>query len=86
VTNGRGDVGEEDAPVLKTLMYLLLHQVFEHEYSGPREKDNLRLWQSLLVAAAKVEAEDAARDGLGDWQRVLVPAQQQVSEVDDVQG
>ncbi|MEU8619270.1 ATP-binding protein [Streptomyces sp. NPDC048623] len=47
--------GLNDAPVLKSLMYLLLHQVFEKEYSGSREKDNLQLWQSVLISAARAE-------------------------------
>lgn len=49
-----------DAPVLKSLMYLLLHQVFEKEYSGRREKDNLQLWQSVLLSAARAESERMA--------------------------
>jgi hypothetical protein len=54
--------GLNDAPTLKTLMYLLLHGVFEKEYSGSREKDNLALWQSVLVAAARAEL-DRVTDG-----------------------
>jgi DNA mismatch repair enzyme (predicted ATPase) len=49
--------GLNDAPVVKSLVYLLLHQVFEKEYSGSREKDNLQLWQSILVSAARAESE-----------------------------
>ncbi len=41
-------------------MYLLLHQIFEKEYSGKREKDNLQLWQSVLVSAARAELERVA--------------------------
>ncbi|MEV4191413.1 ATP-binding protein [Streptomyces toxytricini] len=54
--------GLNDAPTVKSLMYLLLHQVFEKEYSGSREKDNLQLWQSILVAAARAELERMADD------------------------
>ncbi|MFD9303082.1 ATP-binding protein [Streptomyces sp. NPDC060048] len=54
--------GLNDAPTLKALVYLLLHQVFEKEYSGSREKDNLHLWQSVLVAAARVELERMGDD------------------------
>ncbi|CAH0230002.1 ATP-binding protein [Rhodococcoides fascians] len=46
-----------DAPVLKSLMYLLLHQLFEKDLSGRREKDNLDLWQSILVTAARAELD-----------------------------
>ncbi|MEU6443642.1 ATP-binding protein [Streptomyces sp. NPDC047046] len=52
----------DDAPMVKSLMYLLLHQVYEHEYSGSREKDNLQLWQSVLVAAARAEVEGTGED------------------------
>ncbi|MGY0486323.1 ATP-binding protein [Streptomyces sp. WG-D5] len=54
--------GLNDAPVLKSLMYLLLHQVFEKEYSGSREKDNLQLWQSVLVSAARSELDRVGDD------------------------
>ncbi|WP_245673019.1 ATP-binding protein [Nocardia lijiangensis] len=47
-----------DAPVLKSLLYLLLYQVFESEFSGPRVKDNLQLWQAILLAAARAEMTD----------------------------
>ncbi|MER0241998.1 ATP-binding protein [Streptomyces sp. HSW2009] len=49
--------GLNDAPMVKSLLYLLLHQVFEKEYSGPREKDNLQLWQSILLSAARTELD-----------------------------
>ncbi|GAA4681559.1 ATP-binding protein [Streptomyces youssoufiensis] len=49
--------GLNDAPMVKSLLYLLLHQVFEKEYSGSREKDNLQLWQSILLAAARTELD-----------------------------
>lgn len=49
-----------DAPLLKSLMYLLLHQLFEKEYSGKREKDNLQLWQAVMVSAARAELERVA--------------------------
>ncbi|MFC6012902.1 ATP-binding protein [Nocardia lasii] len=45
----------DDAPMMKALMYFLLHEVFGKEYSGPRTKDNLVLWQSVLSAAARAE-------------------------------
>ncbi|GAA2229038.1 hypothetical protein GCM10010232_14010 [Streptomyces amakusaensis] len=56
----RGSVN--DAPLVKSLMYVLLHQVFEKEYSGSREKDNLQLWQSILVSAARAELDRVADD------------------------
>ncbi|MEV0034561.1 ATP-binding protein [Streptomyces sp. NPDC050804] len=52
--------GLNDAPLIKSLMYMLLHQVFEKEYSGSREKDNLQLWQAILVSAARAELDRVA--------------------------
>ncbi|MEU6231454.1 ATP-binding protein [Kitasatospora sp. NPDC047058] len=49
--------GLNDVPMVKSLVYLLLHQVFEKEYSGSREKDNLLLWQNILVSAARNEQD-----------------------------
>ncbi|WP_329387292.1 ATP-binding protein [Streptomyces sp. NBC_01716] len=49
--------GLNDAPLIKSLMYVLLHDVFEKEYSGSRERDNLQLWQSILVSAARAELD-----------------------------
>ncbi|GHH72234.1 hypothetical protein GCM10018781_34740 [Kitasatospora indigofera] len=49
--------GLNDAPTVKSLIYLLLHQVFEKDYSGSREKDNLQLWQSILLSAARSELD-----------------------------
>lgn len=54
--------GLNDAPTLKALMYLLLHGVFEKEYSGSREKDNLQLWQSVLVAGARADLDRVGDD------------------------
>ncbi|WP_234355863.1 hypothetical protein [Kitasatospora aureofaciens] len=54
--------GLNDAPVIKSLPYLMLHQVFEKAHSGSREKDNLQLWQSVLVAAARSELDRVADD------------------------
>ncbi|MFD9329132.1 ATP-binding protein [Streptomyces sp. NPDC060065] len=54
--------GLNDAPLLKSLLYVLLHQVFEKEYSGSREKDNLQLWQSILVSASRAELDRVGDD------------------------
>jgi Histidine kinase-, DNA gyrase B-, and HSP90-like ATPase len=47
-----------DLPVLKILLYLLFEEIFAGRNIGPRDRDNLDLWQELLTAAA--EAEEAA--------------------------
>lgn len=44
-----------DAPVLKALMFLLTHHVFEGQHLGSRDKDEIALWKSVLGAAAAAE-------------------------------
>jgi Histidine kinase-, DNA gyrase B-, and HSP90-like ATPase len=44
-----------DAPLLKALLYLLMEDVFKGEYLGPRDKDNIELWQEILTTAAESE-------------------------------
>lgn len=44
-----------DAPVLKSLLYLLTHEVFEGQHLGIKDKDNIDLWKSVLGAAAAAE-------------------------------
>lgn len=44
-----------DAPVLKALMFLLTHHIFEGQHLGSRDKDEIALWKSVLGAAAATE-------------------------------
>lgn len=44
-----------DAPLIKALMYLLTENVFAGQNLGPRDKDNLEVWQEVLTAAARSE-------------------------------
>ncbi|WP_016891998.1 ATP-binding protein [Mycobacteroides abscessus] len=46
-----------DAPVLKALLYLLTHHVFEGQHLGSRDKDEILLWNSVLRAAVTSEAQ-----------------------------
>lgn len=46
-----------DAPVVKTLMFLLTHQIFEGTNLGPKDKDNIVLWRAILGAAVEAEEE-----------------------------
>jgi len=46
-----------DAPVLKSLLYLLTQDVFRGSYLGPRDKDSIDLWQQVLTAAVRLESE-----------------------------
>ena len=54
-----GDQGTSlnDAPILKAALFLLLHDLFQGEYLGPKDKDNIDLWNSILAAAAMLENE-----------------------------
>jgi hypothetical protein len=48
-----------DAPVVKALLYLLTHHVFEGQVLGSRDRDEIALWRSVLGAA--VVAEERSR-------------------------
>ncbi|MBD1320570.1 ATP-binding protein [Gordonia hankookensis] len=50
-----------DSPMLKSLLFLLTHGVFEGQVLGARDKDEIALWTSVLGAA--VVAEEQMRDG-----------------------
>lgn len=49
--------GLNDLPMLKALLYLLVANVFEGNHLGPRDKDNIDLWQSILTAAVRAERQ-----------------------------
>lgn len=42
-----------DAPLVKALLFLLVENLFHGSHFGPKDKDNLELWQTLLTAAAR---------------------------------
>lgn len=44
-----------DAALLKALLYLLVEDVFQGDYLGSRDRDNIELWQEILTAAAQDE-------------------------------
>jgi hypothetical protein len=46
-----------DAPMMKALLYLLTHKVYEGQILGARDKDDIMVWKSVLAAAAKAEAD-----------------------------
>ena len=46
-----------DAPVMKALLYLLTHHVFEGQYLGAKDRDEIALWKSVLGAAALTEQQ-----------------------------
>jgi len=47
-----------DAPLLKTLLYFLLEDVFRGTNYGSRDKDNVELWQAVLTAAVKAQSHE----------------------------
>lgn len=47
--------GLNDLPLVKTLIYLLMENVFDGDYLGPRDKDNIEIWRSLLTTAVRAE-------------------------------
>ncbi|MGW5310059.1 ATP-binding protein [Nocardia thailandica] len=57
--NGGRRATPDDAPMVKALMYFLVQEVFGKEFNGPRTRDNLQLWQSVLLAAARAEFDQA---------------------------
>lgn len=44
-----------DVPLIKALMFLLTENIFAGQNLGPRDKDNLEVWQHILTAAARSE-------------------------------
>jgi len=46
-----------DAPVIKALMFMLTHHIFEGTNLGPKDKDNVTLWHAILGAAVEAEEE-----------------------------
>lgn len=52
---GGKHAGANDVPLIKSLLYLLVANVFEGDYLGPRDKDNIELWQTILTTAVQAE-------------------------------
>jgi hypothetical protein len=49
--------GLNDLPLIKSLLYLLVENVFEGDYNGPRDKDNIELWKGILTEAVQAERQ-----------------------------
>ncbi|MFC7612752.1 ATP-binding protein [Actinokineospora soli] len=49
--------GLNDLPLLKSLLYLLAANVFEGAYLGPKDKDNIDMWQTILTTAVQAERQ-----------------------------
>lgn len=57
IVAGDGHAAFNDAPLVKTLLFLLVENLFHGSWWGPKDKDNLELWQALLTTAVKEELE-----------------------------
>jgi len=55
---GDRKAGLNDAAVVKALVYLLMQNVFRGAFWGSKDKDNIELWQSVLIAAARSDLSD----------------------------
>lgn len=53
--------GLNDAPLVKSLLYLLVEDVFQGEYLGAKDKDNIAMWQEVLTAAVRCEVARSDR-------------------------
>jgi hypothetical protein len=54
--------GVNDAPLVKALLFLLFEDIFRGTFYGPKDKDNVALWQEVLSAAAGAERSDHLND------------------------
>jgi hypothetical protein len=54
---GESGASLNDAPVVKAFAFLLLEPLFRDSHLGPRDKDNIALWQEILLAAARAQQE-----------------------------
>jgi hypothetical protein len=50
-----GITGVSDAPLLKSLVFLLTQDHFTGQYWGPRDRDQIDVWNSVLGAAVQTE-------------------------------
>lgn len=49
--------GINDAPVLKTMLYLLTREIFMREYQSARVRDDIDLWTNMLGSAIQAELD-----------------------------
>lgn len=56
-TTGSRHGSFNDAPLVKVLIFLLVENLFHGSYWGPKDRDNVELWQSLLTAAVREQLE-----------------------------
>lgn len=54
---GESGASLNDAPIVKAFAYLMLEPLFRDSHFGPRDKDNIALWQEILLAAAHAQQD-----------------------------
>jgi hypothetical protein len=54
VLNGSG-AGVNDAPLVKSLLFLIFEDLFRGAAVGAKDKENLQFWNAVLTAAARAE-------------------------------
>lgn len=57
VLNGGRRGGLNDAPVIKSMLYLMVNEIFQKERVRAVHTDNVALWNSVLVTAARCELD-----------------------------
>ena len=50
--------GLNDLPVIKSLLYLLMEDIFRGPAFGARDKDNVEIWQAILTPAVQAEINE----------------------------
>lgn len=58
---GTRSLDPNDAPVLKSLLFLLLERYFAGSHLGDREKREIRAWQEILITATRAQANGTDR-------------------------
>ena len=62
VVGGRAGYTFNDAPLVKTLLFMLVESLFHSPWWGTQDKDKLELWQTLLTSAAKEQLPGGATE------------------------
>ncbi|MDV6269832.1 ATP-binding protein [Rhodococcus globerulus] len=58
---GRRSLDNTDAPVLKSLIYLLVGEMFEGVRISARQKEKMQAWQEVLISAMAAHREQVAQ-------------------------
>ncbi len=63
---GRAPYSFNDAPLVKTLLFLLVENLFHSAWWSAQDKDKLELWKALLTSAAKEQMAGSLLGGPSD--------------------